>query len=72
MLNDIEPVVVQAKSTGVSALLAGAGIGVQYTSINEFTKASIGIVILFTLIIRAVIAVLELHRKLKEKDSNHE
>jgi hypothetical protein len=72
MLNDIEPVIVQAKSTGVSAVLGAAGIGVQYTSINEFTKAAIGIVILFTLVIRAVIAVIELKRKLKEKDSNHE
>jgi hypothetical protein len=68
----MDPLVVQAKSTGVSAVLGAAGIGVQYTSINEFTKAAIGIVILFTLLVRAALAVIELHNKLKEKDQKHE
>jgi len=68
----MDPLVVQAKSTGVSAVLGAAGIGVQYTSINEFTKAAIGIVILFTLLVRAALAVIELHNKLKNKDQKHE
>jgi hypothetical protein len=68
----MDPLVVQAKSTGVSAVLGAAGIGVQYTSINEFTKAAIGIVILFTLLVRAALAVIELHNKLKDKDQKHE
>lgn len=68
----MDPLVVQAKSTGVSAVLGAAGIGVQYTSINEFTKAAIGIVILFTLLVRAALAVIELNNKLKEKDQKHE
>jgi len=68
----MDPLVVQAKSTGVSAVLGAAGIGVQYTSINEFTKAAIGIVILFTLLVRAALAVIELHNKLNNKDQKHE
>ena len=50
----MDPLVTQAKSSGISALLGAAGIGVQYTPINEFTKMAIGVVILFTLVIRAV------------------
>jgi hypothetical protein len=72
----MDPLVTQAKSSGISALLGAAGIGVQYTPINEFTKMAIGVVILFTLVIRAAIAVVELKKALngkeKEKDSKHE
>lgn len=72
----MDPLVTQAKSSGISALLGAAGIGVQYTPINEFTKMAIGVVLLFTLVIRAAIAVVDLRKSLKEKDkekdSKHE
>lgn len=60
------------KSSAITALIGAAGIGIQYASINEFTKAMIGIAIAATMVFRAVIAFLDMLRKFKQKGSQDE
>ena len=60
------------KSSAITALIGAAGIGIQYASINEFTKAMIGVAIAATMVFRAVIAFLDMVKRFKQKGKTDE
>ena len=63
---------VNLKSSAITAILGAAGLGIQYADINEFTKATIGIAIAATMVFRAVIAFLDMIKRLKQKGKTDE
>lgn len=62
----MEPVVQQAKTAGMSAVIGAAGIGAQLTSLELGVKVAIGVVTLFILGVRGIIAVIDLRKRLRE------
>lgn len=63
---------VNLKSSAITAILGAAGLGIQYADINEFTKATIGIAIAATMVFRAVIAFLDMIKRFKQKGKTDE
>ena len=63
---------VNLKSSAVTAILGAAGIGIQYVDVNELTKVIIGIAVAATMIFRAVIAFLDMVKRFKQKGKTDE
>lgn len=62
----MDSVMHQAKTAGLSAVIGAAGIGAQLTDLELGVKLAIGVVTLFILGVRGVIAVIDLRKRLRE------
>lgn len=63
----MDPVIQQAKSSGVSALIGALGITAQLTDLELWLKVAIGMVTLFILGTRSCVAWMDLRKRLRQE-----